>query len=41
VDVLTEAFQWLNDPLNWQGPDGVIALTIVHIEVSVLAVLLE
>jgi osmoprotectant transport system permease protein len=40
VDVLTEAFRWLNDPLNWQGPDGVVALTIDHIQVSVLAVLL-
>jgi osmoprotectant transport system permease protein len=40
VDIVTQAFQWLNDPLNWQGPDGVIALTWAHVTVSVLAVLL-
>jgi osmoprotectant transport system permease protein len=40
VDVLSEAFRWLNDPLNWQGPDGVVALATAHVEVSVLAVLL-
>jgi osmoprotectant transport system permease protein len=40
VDILTEAFAWLNDPLNWVGRHGVIALTRDHIIVSVLAVLL-
>ncbi|KQT01110.1 ABC transporter permease [Cellulomonas sp. Leaf395] len=40
MDVLQEAFLWLNDPLNWVGRNGVLALTRDHIVVSVLAVLL-
>lgn len=40
MDVLTSAFAWLNDPLNWVGRNGVLALTKDHIIVSVLAVLL-
>ncbi len=40
MDVLTDAFAWLNDPLNWTGRGGVLALTRDHIVVSVLAVLL-
>ena len=40
MDVLQEAFAWLNDPLNWTGRNGVLALTRDHIVVSVLAVLL-
>jgi len=40
MDVLQEAFAWLNDPLNWTGRNGVIALTKAHIAVSVLAVML-
>ncbi|MEZ0448210.1 ABC transporter permease [Cellulomonas sp. ICMP 17802] len=40
MDVLTSAFAWLNDPLNWVGKNGVLALTRDHIVVSVLAVLL-
>ncbi|MBD7917769.1 ABC transporter permease subunit [Cellulomonas sp. Sa3CUA2] len=38
MDVLTEAFQWLNDPLNWTGRQGVLALTRTHLEVSAVAV---
>jgi len=40
MDVLIDAFAWLNDPLNWTGRDGVLALTRDHVVVSVLAVLL-
>lgn len=40
MDVLQEAFTWLNDPLNWTGRDGVIALTGDHLRISALAVLL-
>ncbi|MGY4645866.1 ABC transporter permease [Cellulomonas sp. URHB0016] len=40
MDVLQEAFAWLNDPLNWTGRNGVLALTVAHVTVSVLAVLL-
>src|SRR5699024_1673740 len=38
VDVLTEAFLWLNDPLNWTGRQGVLALTRTHLAVSAVAV---
>lgn len=40
MDILSEAIAWLNDPLNWTGRNGVLALTRDHIIVSVLAVLL-
>lgn len=40
MDVLTEAFRWLNDPLNWTGRRGVLALTVDHLQVSAVAVLL-
>jgi osmoprotectant transport system permease protein len=40
MDVLSEALAWLNDPLNWQGRRGVLALTVEHLRLSVLAVLL-
>ncbi|GIG38310.1 ABC transporter permease [Cellulomonas phragmiteti] len=38
MDVLTEALLWLNDPLNWTGRQGVLALTRTHLEVSAAAV---
>lgn len=34
------AFTWLNDPLNWTNPGGVIDLVIEHMYLSGLAVLL-
>jgi osmoprotectant transport system permease protein len=37
---LQQALQWLNDPLNWTGPDGIVALTLEHLAMSVVAVLL-
>lgn len=40
MDVLSEAFRWLNDPLNWTGSRGVLALTVDHLQVSAVAVLL-
>lgn len=40
MDVLQEAVAWLNDPLNWTGRDGVLALTAEHLRLSALAVLL-
>jgi osmoprotectant transport system permease protein len=40
VDVLRDAVTWLNDPLNWTGRDGVLALTVEHLRISALAVLL-
>lgn len=38
MDVLAEAFLWLNDPLNWTGRQGVLALTRTHLAVSAVAV---
>lgn len=40
MDVLTEAFAWLNDPLNWTGRKGVLALAAEHLRLSGAAVLL-
>lgn len=40
MDVVTEALRWLNDPLNWTGPSGVLALTWAHVWISVAAVAL-
>lgn len=40
MDILREAFAWLNDPLNWTGRNGVLALTAAHLKVTALAVLL-
>jgi len=40
VDVISSALAWLNDPLNWTGPNGVLALTREHITISAIAVLL-
>ncbi len=40
MDIVTEALAWLNDPLNWTGRNGILALTATHLEVSALAVLL-
>jgi osmoprotectant transport system permease protein len=38
MDVLREALLWLNDPLNWTGPDGVVSLTAEHLTMSLVAV---
>jgi osmoprotectant transport system permease protein len=38
VSSLSDAFVWLNDPLNWQGPQGVPHLTWEHLYISGLAV---
>jgi osmoprotectant transport system permease protein len=40
VDILTEAFVWLNDPLNWTGRRGVLELAGTHLAISAVAVLL-
>lgn len=40
MDVLQDAVAWLNDPLNWTGRRGVLALTAEHLRISALAVLL-
>ncbi|GAA4349665.1 ABC transporter permease [Angustibacter luteus] len=38
--VVTDTVRWFNDPLNWQGPDGVWHLTAVHLWITFAAVLL-
>jgi osmoprotectant transport system permease protein len=40
MNPITDAIVWLNDPLNWQGPDGVLSLTGQHLWISFLAVLI-
>lgn len=40
MDILGDAFRWLNDPLNWSGSRGILALTLAHLRLSALAVLL-
>jgi len=31
---LHQAFIWLNDPLNWTNPDGILARTAEHLEIA-------
>lgn len=40
MDVVTDALVWLNDPLNWTGRGGVLALAREHLLISVAAVAL-
>lgn len=40
MNILHEALVWLNDPLNWQGPQGVPYLTYQHLYISGAAVLI-
>jgi osmoprotectant transport system permease protein len=38
MSVLHDTVVWLNDPLNWQGPQGVPHLTLEHLQITVSAV---
>ena len=40
MNVVQEALTWLNDPLNWTGPDGLLVRTGEHLEMTAIAVLL-
>lgn len=40
MNVVEEAFVWLNDPLNWTGPGGILALTAEHLGMTAIAVAL-
>ncbi len=40
MDVLIEAFGWLTDPENWQGPDGVPTRLLEHIELTVVSMVI-
>jgi osmoprotectant transport system permease protein len=39
VNALHEMVVWLNDPLNWTNPDGILVRLREHLEISGLAVL--
>jgi osmoprotectant transport system permease protein len=38
VNPLYAAYIWLNDPLNWTNPDGILARTVEHLEISAAAI---
>jgi osmoprotectant transport system permease protein len=38
MNIWQQAIVWLNDPLNWTNPDGIIARTVEHLEISAAAV---
>jgi osmoprotectant transport system permease protein len=40
VNYLDQAFTWLNDPLNWTNPNGILDRLGQHVEISIAAVLL-
>ncbi len=40
MDLLRESIVWLNDPLNWTNPGGVVDRTREHLLISAVAVLL-
>ncbi len=40
MNIWEQAFVWLNDPLNWTNPDGILARTVEHLEISAAAVAL-
>lgn len=38
MNIWQEALIWLNDPLNWTNPDGLLVRTREHLEISAAAV---
>ncbi|MEV6494767.1 ABC transporter permease subunit [Actinoplanes sp. NPDC051633] len=40
MNYFEQGFVWLNDPLNWTNPDGLLPRLIEHLTISGLAVLL-
>ncbi|WP_433082813.1 ABC transporter permease [Dactylosporangium sp. CA-139114] len=40
MSVINDAFVWLNDPLNWSNPGGIVERLTEHIEISLAAVLI-
>jgi len=40
MNLWEQTLVWLNDPLNWTNPDGILARTREHMEISVAAVAL-
>jgi len=37
VNIFSDAFTWLNDPLNWSGSSGISRLMVEHLWMSALA----
>jgi osmoprotectant transport system permease protein len=40
VSIWEQTVVWLNDPLNWTNPDGILARTAQHLQISAWAVVL-
>ncbi len=40
TSIWEQAYRWLNDPLNWTNPDGILARTVEHLWLSAAAVAL-
>jgi osmoprotectant transport system permease protein len=40
MNLIQQAYVWLNDPLNWTNPDGIYDRTVTHLYYSAFAVLL-
>ncbi len=40
MNVISEALNWLNDPLNWTGPEGLVTRIGEHLAMTAVAVLL-
>jgi osmoprotectant transport system permease protein len=40
MNAIQSALIWLNDPLNWTNPDGILARTVEHLQISGAAVAL-
>lgn len=40
MDLISATGQWLADPANWQGPNGIPARLLEHIELSAVSLLL-
>lgn len=38
ASVVDDALTWLNDPLNWAGSNGIVALTTEHLVMTAIAV---
>lgn len=40
MNYVQDAVRWLNDPLNWRGPNGISSLLVEHLQITFFAVLL-
>jgi osmoprotectant transport system permease protein len=40
MNILQQTLVWLNDPLNWTNPDGILSRTAEHLQISAAAVAL-